>query len=357
MDDNPIHSKATLQRQMHELADARLQIQILEHGKDGAFSLVPFQQKLEESGLYPLRPTVLQIFQINLGKMCNQVCKHCHVDAGPDRHEIMTRETMEQCLAVLRQHPHLATVDLTGGAPEMNPHFRWFVSEIKQLNRHVMVRCNLTIILANKKYHDLPQFYKEHGIEVISSLPFYSKDRTDRQRGVGVFEQSIKALQWLNRVGYGHETAELPLHLVYNPAGAFLVPSQAALEKEYKQELLQRYGIRFNKLYVINNMPISRYLDYLLTSGNYEKYMIKLLNAYNPVAASNVMCRNTLSVGWDGFLYDCDFNQMLNLKVDTPHCHVSQFNLEALNQRSIVVNQHCFGCTAGSGSSCGGAIA
>ncbi|HYH15954.1 MAG TPA: arsenosugar biosynthesis radical SAM (seleno)protein ArsS [Flavisolibacter sp.] len=351
------YNRTSLHRQQHELADTSTQIQILEHGKDGAFNLVPFQQKLEEGGLYPLKPSGLQIFQMNLGKMCNQVCKHCHVDAGPDRKEIMTRQTMEQCLEILNSHPELTTVDLTGGAPEMNPHFRWLVTEIKKLNRHVMVRCNLTIILANKKYHDLPQFYREHKAEVISSLPFYTKDRTDRQRGNGVFEQSVKALQLLNDAGYADEATGLQLNLVYNPAGAFLAPSQVALEKEYKQELLQRFGIRFNKLYVINNMPISRYLDYLLTSGNYEKYMIKLLNAYNPVAASNVMCRNTLSIGWDGFLYDCDFNQMLDLKVDSPHRHISQFNKEALNNRSIVVNQHCFGCTAGSGSSCGGAIA
>jgi len=356
-DDTPLRSKATLQRQQHELADTHYQLQVLEHGKDGAFVLVPFQQKLEESGLYPLKPTSLQIFQINLGKMCNQECKHCHVDAGPDRKEIMTRETMEQCLDVLQQHPQLTTVDLTGGAPEMNSHFRWLVGELRKLNRHIMVRCNLTIILSNKKYNDLPAFYKEHGVEVVSSLPFYTKDRTDRQRGDGVFDQSIQALQRLNEVGYGDETSGLQLNLVYNPAGAFLASSQAALEKEYKQELLQRFNIRFNHLYVINNMPISRYLDYLLTSGNYEKYMVKLLNAYNPVAASSVMCRNTLSIGWDGALYDCDFNQMLDLKIDNPQRHISQFNWEALHQRSIVVNQHCFGCTAGSGSSCGGSIA
>jgi radical SAM/Cys-rich protein len=350
-------SRTSLQRQQHELADTNAQLQILEHGKDGAFTILPFSQKLEETGLFPLKPTSMQIFQMNLGKMCNQVCKHCHVDAGPDRKEIMTRITMEQCLEVLCAHPEFTTVDLTGGAPELNPHFRWLVEEVKKLGRHIMVRCNLTIILANKKYNNLPQFYREHGVEVVSSLPFYTKDRTDRQRGDGVFEQSIRALQLLNEVGYGNEATQLQLNLVYNPAGAFLAPSQMALEKEYKQELLQRFGIRFNNLYVINNMPISRYLEYLLTSGNYEKYMMKLLNAYNPVAASNVMCRNTLSIGWDGFLYDCDFNQMLNLKVDSPHQHIAQFNNVALNKRSIVVNQHCFGCTAGSGSSCGGAIA
>jgi radical SAM/Cys-rich protein len=264
---------------------------------------------------------------------------------------------MQRCLEALRANPDLKIVDLTGGAPEMNPAFRWFVEEIKKLGRHVIVRCNLTIILANKKYHDLPQFYKQHNIEVVSSLPFYTQDRTDRQRGDGVFEDSIKALQMLNEMGYGKEGSGFTLNLVYNPAGAFMPPPQEALEKEYKQSLKEHYGIEFNSLFAITNLPISRYLDYLLQSGNYEKYMEKLVNAYNPVAASNVMCRNTVSISWDGYLYDCDFNQMLDLKVDSPSKHISQFDTGALTNRSIVVNQHCFGCTAGSGSSCGGAVA
>jgi radical SAM/Cys-rich protein len=247
-------------------------------------------------------------------------------------------------------------VDLTGGAPELNPDFRWFVTEIKQLNKHVIVRCNLTIILANKKYNDLPDFFKQHNIEVVSSLPFYSKDRTDRQRGDGVFEDSIKALQMLNAVGYGMEGSELKLNLVYNPAGAFLPPSQTALENEFKLTLKKDFGISFHALFAITNLPISRFLDYLIQSGNYEKYMEKLIAAYNPVAAANVMCRNTLSVSWDGFIYDCDFNQMLDMKVDCSSNHISQFNPSALENRNIVVNQHCYGCTAGAGSSCGGAV-
>ncbi|HYF32976.1 MAG TPA: arsenosugar biosynthesis radical SAM (seleno)protein ArsS [Chitinophagaceae bacterium] len=339
----------------HLLSDAHKQWEILEH--PGDFTLVPFQQKLEQSHLYPLQPTSIRIFQVNIGKMCNQTCRHCHVDAGPDRKEIMSRETMQQCIDVLRKYPALGTVDITGGAPEMNPDFRWFVEAIKSLGRHVMVRCNLTIILANKKYHDLPQFYKQHRIEVVSSLPFYTKDRTDRQRGDGVFETSIRALQLLNEAGYGKEGSGLILNLVYNPAGAFLPPSQASLDHEYKQALREKYGIEFNNLFAITNLPISRYLDYLLTSGNYEKYMQKLVNAYNPAAAANVMCRNTISIGWDGYLYDCDFNQMLELKVDAAHNHVSVFSLEGLNDRNIVVGQHCYGCTAGAGSSCGGAVA
>ena len=346
----------SLKAQHSILTNAHEQIEIIEHGLAGDFALVPFQKKLEQSDLYPLKPAQIEIFQVNIGKMCNQTCRHCHVDAGPDRKEIMTKETMHQCLTVLKNNPQLQTVDITGGAPEMNPNFKWFAEEIKKLERNIIVRCNLTIILANKKYYDLPEFYKLHKIEVISSLPFYTQDRTDRQRGSGVFEISIKALQMLNEVGYGREDAGLILNLVYNSAGAFLPPSQQSLEKEYKQALMQRYGITFNNLFTITNMPISRYLDYLLTSGNYETYMEKLVNAYNPVAAENVMCRNTISVGWNGYLYDCDFNQMLELKVDIASKHILQFNLQGLNSRKIIVGQHCYGCTAGSGSSCGGAV-
>jgi len=344
----------SLKAQHSILANAHEQIDIIEHGQTGDFALIPFQQRLEQSNLYPLRPVQIENLQVNIGKMCNQVCKHCHVDAGPDRKEIMTMDTMELCIDTLKKNVQLKTVDLTGGAPEMNPNFRWFVEEISKLHRHIIVRCNLTILLANKKYNDLPQFYKDHRIEVVSSLPFYTQDRTDRQRGNGVFEDSIKALQMLNTVGYGKLETGLTLNLVYNPAGAFLPPSQQALEKEYKHALNEQFGIEFNNLYAITNLPISRYLDYLLSSGNYENYMEKLVNAYNPVAAANVMCRNTISIGWDGYLYDCDFNQMLELKVNTNSKHILNFNLNELNNRDIIVGQHCYGCTAGSGSSCGG---
>jgi radical SAM/Cys-rich protein len=346
----------SLKAQHSILADSHEQIEIIEHGQTGDFALVPFQEKLLLAGLYPLRPTQVEIFQVNIGKMCNQTCKHCHVDAGPDRTEIMTRETMKQCIDVIQNNPNLHTVDITGGAPELNPDFRWFVGEIAKLNRHIIVRCNLTIIFANKKFNDLPQFFKEHTIEVISSLPFYTQDRTDRQRGKGVFEDSIKALQMLNDVGYGKDGSGLFLDLVYNPAGAFLPPSQQSLEKEYKKVLRQKFSIEFNNLYVITNMPISRFLDYLLTSSNYETYMEKLVNAYNSSAAKNVMCRNTISVGWDGYLYDCDFNQMLELKVGCNSKHISDFNVNDLNKREIIIGQHCYGCTAGAGSSCGGAV-
>lgn len=338
------------------LADADYQVELLETDNHHAFNLVPFQQNMQAAGLFPLRPSHLEIFQVNIGKMCNQVCRHCHVDAGPDRREIMTVETMQQCLGTLAQNPFIGIVDITGGAPELNPNFRWFVESIKALGRHIIVRCNLTIILANKRFNDLPDFFKLHGVEVVSSLPFYTKDRTDRQRGNGVFEDSVKALQMLNAVGYGQPGSGLILNLVYNPAGSFLPPQQAALEKEYKSSLLKDFGIIFNHLFTITNMPISRYLDYLLSSGNYEKYMEKLTAAFNPVAAANVMCRNTISISWDGYLYDCDFNQMLNLKVSNTGKHLSQFNTAELMQREIIVNQHCYGCTAGSGSSCGGAV-
>ncbi len=346
----------SLKAQGNVLADADYQVELLATDNH-AYRLVPFQQKLELSGLYPLKPTALQVFQVNVGKMCNQVCKHCHVDAGPDRKEIMTRETMQQCLDVLKENPSFQIVDLTGGAPELNPDFRWFVEQIKMLNRHIIVRCNLTIILANKRFYDLPKFFKSHNIEVVSSLPFYSKDRTDRQRGDGVFDDSIKALKMLNAVGYGIQDSGLILNLVYNPAGAFLPPAQTSLEADFKKALFNDFEIQFNTLFAITNLPISRYLDYLLTSGNYEAYMEKLVNAYNPAAALSVMCRNTISVGWDGFLYDCDFNQMLDLKVDSQSKHLTQFNFQQLTTRDIVVNQHCYGCTAGAGSSCGGTVA
>ena len=348
----------TLHRQQHDLADSFIQLEVLNRADAAGQKFPSFANKLADIGLLPLSSTGIEIFQINVGKMCNQVCKHCHVDAGPDRKEIMTRETMELCLQAIAQGRHITTVDLTGGAPEMNPHFRWFVEEITRLGKKVIVRCNLTIILANPKYHDLPDFFKQHRVEVVSSLPHFSASRTDSQRGEGVFEKSIRALQMLNAVGYGQVGSGLNLHLVYNPAGAFLPASQTSLEKEFKRKLKSKYDIDFNSLFVITNMPISRFLDYLLESGNYDHYMQELVDAFNPSAAAGVMCRNTLSVGWDGYLYDCDFNQMLELKVKpASQQHVRDLEVDALDYREIVVNQHCYGCTAGSGSSCGGATA
>ena len=342
---------ATLNRQKHPLSRTQYQIDLLEKGKGTVYP--SFESKLAESGLNPLKATGITVMQVNVGKMCNQVCLHCHVDAGPDRKEIMTRETMEHCLEVLRQ-TDIPTVDLTGGAPELNPDFRWFVGEIKKMGRHVLVRCNLTIIVSHKRFNDLPEFFREHEVEVVSSLPYFSASRTDAQRGDGVFEQSIEALKMLNAVGYGVPGSGLSLHLVYNPAGAFMPDRQDRLEKLFKEKLEIGFGVVFNNLFTITNLPISRFLEYLDRSGKYDAYMQELIDAYNPVAAEGVMCRFTLSIGWDGQLYDCDFNQMLDLPVNGPG-HISQF-LPSLHTREVVVNQHCFGCTAGAGSSCGGAV-
>jgi radical SAM/Cys-rich protein len=343
----------SLKAQNHYLGDTDQQLMVLEKPS----TRIPrFEEKLQEAHLFPLQATGIEIFQMNLGKMCNQTCKHCHVDAGPDRKEIMTRETMELCLAALDK-TDIPTVDLTGGAPEMNPDFRWLVEQLSARGKHILVRCNLTIILANPRYHDLPEFFKTHRVEVVSSLPYYNARRTDNQRGDGVFDKSVQAIQMLNEVGYGREGTGLKLNLVYNPAGAFLPGSQQTLEIEFKKELRRQFGLEFNELFVITNLPISRFLDYLLASGNYESYMEKLVQSFNPVAAQSVMCRNTLSIGWDGYLYDCDFNQMLDLKVQPVDSqHIRTFDSGQLDQREIVVKQHCYGCTAGAGSSCGGSL-
>ncbi len=339
----------SLNAQKHLFSNPSAQIERLNEGEHPKFA-----DRIADLGFTPFKPTKIEILQINAGKMCNQVCKHCHVDAGPDRKEIMTRETFEQCLDVLAKYD-IPTVDLTGGAPELNPHFRWFVEEVSKLGKHIIDRCNLTIITANKRFNDLPEFFAKHGVEVVSSLPHYSALRTDRQRGEGVFGRSITALEMLNEIGYGKAGSGLELNLVYNPTGAILPGDQGMLEADFKRELKKRFNLEFNNLFVITNLPISRFLDYLIASGNYDEYMQKLIDAYNPAAVANVMCRNTLSVGWDGYLYDCDFNQMLDLKVNGPQ-HLSSFDFEALSNRDIIVNQHCYGCTAGAGSSCGGTV-
>jgi len=264
---------------------------------------------------------------------------------------------MEQILHVLR-NSKINTVDLTGGAPEMHPQFRWFVEEIRKTEvEEIIVRSNLTIILANKKYNDLPEFFSEHKIHVISSLPFYKRNKTDRQRGDGVFDSSIKALQMLNAVGFGLPNSELQLDLVYNPSGAFLPGDQKALELDFKKALAEDFNIKFNLLFTITNLPISRFLDYLIASENYEEYMHALVDAFNPSTVGNVMCTNTISVSWEGFLFDCDFNQILDLKVDSTIAHISEFNSTVLDDRNIRLSQHCYGCTAGAGSSCQGSIA
>lgn len=342
-----------------DLSNTFFQLQVLNGQKEVVDVQFPkFAKKLENLGFNPLTPTQLEIFQINIGKLCNQTCAHCHVDAGPDRkEENMDKATLERCLEIIASVPTIHTVDITGGAPEMNAHFRWFVEEVTKLGIKVINRCNLTIIMANKKYHDLPDFFKKHNVHVISSLPYFSKKRTDNQRGDGVFEDSIKALQKLNEVGYGKEGTGLILDLVYNPSGAFLPDAQETLQAEFKRQLKRKFDIDFNSLFAITNLPVSRFLDYLIESENYEDYMEELVNAFNPATVMGLMCRNTISVSWDGFLYDCDFNQMLDLKVASKSQSLDSFDLEQLKNRSIVLNQHCYGCTAGAGSSCGGEIA
>lgn len=346
----------SLQSRKNPLSNPQEQLKYLSNGIFGDGELPLFREKIGESGNFPLKPKKLEILQLNLGYMCNQICSHCHVDAGPDRKEIMSRETMEQCLKVIRTSG-AKTLDLTGGAPEMNPHFRWFVEQAAKAGvEDFIVRSNLTIILANKKYHDLPEFFKKHNIHVVSSLPFYKREKTDRQRGKGVFNKSIEALKMLNAVGYGKEGSNLKLDLVYNPSGAFLPTNQQALEKDFKKALFEDFGISFNQLFSITNLPISRFLEYLIASENYEDYMYALVDAYNPSAVQNVMCTNTLSVSWDGWLYDCDFNQMLEMKVASKVKHIKDFNEEQLEDREICISQHCYGCTAGAGSSCQGSV-
>ncbi|NYJ26425.1 arsenosugar biosynthesis radical SAM (seleno)protein ArsS [Allomuricauda sp. ARW1Y1] len=350
-------AKKSLKAREDELANTQKQLEVLNGELFSSGELPYFKDKIAESGQFPLKPKKLEVLQINVGYMCNQVCAHCHVDAGPDRKEIMTRETMEQCLEVIR-NTGAHTLDLTGGAPEMNPDFRWFVEEASKAGiQDFIVRSNLTIILANKKYHDLPEFFKKHNVHVVSSMPHYTRGKTDKQRGDGVFDKSIKALQMLNEVGYGKPNSDLRLDLVYNPSGAFLPSDQAAMERDFKKALKEDFDIDFHNLFAITNLPISRFLDYLIASDNYEDYMYSLVEAYNPAAVENVMCTNTISVSWDGWLYDCDFNQMLDLKVASKVKHIKDYNDDLLNDREIVISQHCYGCTAGAGSSCQGTVA
>lgn len=336
---NPLASPA---EQLKRLAEA------------GTYPL--FEQQLQRIGLFPLHATGMTVFQINVGKLCNQTCKHCHVDAGPDRTESMSRETAEFCMAALAK-TDIPTVDLTGGAPELNPNFRWLVEQARRLGRHVMDRCNLSVLLIPSQA-DLAEFLASHQVEIIASLPSYRAGQTDAQRGDGIFEKSIEGLRHLNRLGYGQPDSGRSLNLVYNPVGAFLPPKQAEIEAQFRKELRARHRVEFNRLYTITNMPVSRYLEFLLESGNYTQYMERLANAFNPLAAAGVMCRSMISVGWDGTLYDCDFNQMLDLPVGLgATAHIRNFDPAQLHHRQIVTRNHCYGCTAGSGSSCGGTVA
>jgi radical SAM/Cys-rich protein len=304
-------------------------------------------------------PAAIDILQINLGKLCNMTCRHCHVDAGPDRTaEMMSRETVDLCLAAL-DRTAAGTVDLTGGAPELNPHFRYLVDQCVARGKRVIDRCNLTVLLTGP-CRDLPEWFARRGVEIVCSLPHYRRRNTDLQRGDGTFEKSIEALRRLNAAGYGKGDPSLRLVLMHNPAGAFLAGDQKSMEKEWKEGLAANHGVAFDALIALNNMPISRFLEWLEASGNLRAYMDLLVNSYNPATVPGLMCRNTVSVGWDGRLYDCDFNQMLELDArdqDGAALHIRDFDPARLRGRAIVTGRHCFGCTAGAGSSCGGAVA
>ena len=308
-----------------------------------------------------LSPTTINTLQVNITKLCNQACLHCHVDASPKRKEQMDLDTINRCLEILNDNNEITNLDLTGGAPELNPHFDYFVQEAKKLNKHIMVRHNLTVTFdgnpvtgESKKY--LPSFFAENKLEVISSLPYYQEYFTDKQRGKGVFEKSIDSIRILNMVGYGTDNPDLQLNLVYNPVGAFLPADQASLENDFKYELKNKYDITFNKLFTITNMPINRFKQQLKNLNAYNDYMNKLINSFNPDAANGIMCKNIISVSYDGKLYDCDFNQMLdmNISIKNKDLSIHDFDFKTLVNRKIRFGSHCFGCTAGNGSCCGG---
>lgn len=343
----------SLLRQHSPLANASEQLAILESRDDA--SLPTFDATLATHGLESLQSKGIDVLQVNVGKLCNQTCRHCHVDAGPDRRESMSWDTAEAVIRVLRESS-IGTLDITGGAPEMNPNFNWLVEQARQLGRHVIDRCNLTILVTNG-YEYLPEFLAAHQVEVIASLPCYTEGNCDSQRGDGVFQKSIQALRRLNELGYGQPESPLSLALVYNPVGPSLPPSQPQLETDFRRELRERYNIEFTKLYTITNLPISRFLDDLLQTGQYASYMQKLVESFNPQAAAGVMCRSMLSVDWQGRLFDCDFNQMLELPLSAGAAQtIFDLDLSELDQRRIVTGRHCFGCTAGAGSGCQGSL-
>lgn len=310
-----------------------------------------FAQRITEANpdAKELTPISLETIQINVGSRCNQSCSHCHVQASPSRQETMSKEIADKCLSIIAEVDEIKTVDITGGAPEMNENFAYLVTESRRLGKHVIDRCNLTI-LTYPGYEQLDSFLAQNEVELVASLPHYRASLTDRQRGNGVFEQSITALKLLNEKGYGTDRV---LNLVYNPAGLFLSGSQNQLEREFREQLLRRYGVVFNNLYCINNFPIGRFLDALVRTGKFEDYMNRLVAAFNSSTVANLMCRRQISVSYDGNIYDCDFNQMLGMST-SPISHVNDFNYDAIISREICVANHCFGCTAGAGSSCGG---
>jgi radical SAM/Cys-rich protein len=318
---------------------------------------IRFLDRLAADGLQ-LRRGRAEILQVNAGKLCNLTCVHCHVNAGPKRKEIMTRETIDRIIDWMA-NTDIPTVDLTGGAPEMIPDFRYFIERVKelQLSRHVIDRCNLTILLEDE-YHDLPEFLADKQVEIIASMPCYTARNVSAQRGDGVFEGSIAALQLLNSLGYGTDPA-LPLHLVYNPVGPFLPPPQSKLEADYKRELQKHFGIVFNRLFTLSNLPVGRFAAYLRQNNKLDEYMQLLIEAFNPATIQGLMCRNTISIGWRGEVYDCDFNQQLGMQWNNPDgsgIFLWDINPDSLQNREIMTDDHCFGCTAGAGSTCGGAI-
>ena len=319
-------------------------------------SRLDFQGRLAALGQPTLCRSEIEIFQINLGKLCNMSCRHCHVDAGPDRSDaMMDAVTVEACLRALeRTGAH--TVDLTGGAPELHPQFRYIVESARARGKHVIDRCNLTVLLT-RRMEDLPEWLAHHEVEVVCSLPHYAALNTDTQRGEGTFSKSIEALRRLNAVGYGQGDPRRRLTLMSNPAGAFLAAPQASVEADWRRALTTRYGVSFDRLFALNNMPISRFLEWLTERDQLETYMTRLTRAFNPAAVDGLMCKNTLSVSWDGYVYDCDFNQMLDMKVSGGNggMRIDDFDPHALGARSIRTGTHCFGCTAGAGSSCSGA--
>ena len=318
-----------------------------------------FETQLRKAGI-DLPPLALDTLQVNLTKLCNQQCRHCHVDASPARTEMMSDEGIARCLEILARHAQIGRLDITGGAPELHPGFADFVARARALGKHVMVRHNLTVQLdphprSGASMEHLPEFFARQRVEVISSLPYYQQYFTDAQRGNGVFGKSIEAMRRLNALGYGVEGSGLVLNLVYNPVGPYLPPAQAALEADYKRELKAKFGVSFNGLFTITNMPINRFRLHLQKTGQLEPYMDKLLAAFNPAAAEGVMCRSLISVGHDGRIYDCDFNQMLEMQAGD--LSIFDFDLERTLRRRIRFGEHCLGCTAGGGSSCGGATA
>lgn len=308
-----------------------------------------FTEKVSSVKSEPLQALELSALQVNLGYRCNMACKHCHVSGGPTRTELMNAETAEQVLRVLSESA-IETLDITGGAPEMNPVFRTLVIEARKAGRRVIVRTNLTIFF-EEGMDDLPEFYRDQSVELIASLPYYLEDGVDRMRGSGAFKMSIEALQKLNSLGYGKESSGLQVSLVYNPQGVFLSPSQCTLEAEYKRALKDQFGVSFNHLYTVTNMPIGRFRDFLVSTGTLDLYMKKLTTAFNPMALDGIMCRHIVSIGWDGKLYDCDFNQILGISpsLDAPQ-HINNFDYPGLARRKIAVGDHCYGCTAGQGS-------